>query len=105
MALLPAPRKYPDELRDGTTFATRADAEHALIRYITAGTTRAASKPASAACLPTSTKTPTIAPSATPTDNPDSGKTGVPHAAAELPAGPGRGEDTTVVAATAAGCV
>ena len=60
----------------GTTFATRAEAEHALFRYITAGTTRAASRPASAGCPPTSTRRPTIAPSATPTGNEDSGKTG-----------------------------
>jgi putative transposase len=74
----------------GRTFTTRAEAEHALIRYITAGTTRAASKPASAACLPTNMKTPTIAPSATRTGNPDSGKAGVPLCLSSCRFGRGR---------------
>jgi len=59
--------------------ATRAETEHALLRYVDGCTTRAGSKPASADCLPTSTRTPTIAPSTTPTDNPDSGKAGEAH--------------------------
>jgi putative transposase len=63
----------------GTTFPTRAEAEHALVRYIDGWTTRAASKPASAGCHPTSTKTPAIAPSPTLTDNEDSGKAGEAH--------------------------
>ena len=54
----------------GTTFATRVEAEHALIRYITGGTTRAVSKPDWVGSHPTSTKIATIAACATPTGNP-----------------------------------
>ena len=45
----------------GTTFATRAEAEHALVRYIDGWYNRAASKPDSAGSHPTSTKISTIA--------------------------------------------
>ena len=41
------------------TFATRAEAEAALFRYITAGTTRAASKPVLTDFHPTNTRRPT----------------------------------------------
>jgi len=69
----------------GTTFATRAEAEHAWSATSTAGTTRAASKPASAGCLPTSTKTPTIAPGGTTiTDNEDSGQPEEAHLSGRL---------------------
>jgi putative transposase len=64
----------------GTAFATRAEAEHALVRYIDGWYTHAASRPASAGCPPTSTKTPTIPPGGTTIrDNEDSGQPGEPQ--------------------------
>ena len=63
----------------GTTFATRVEAEHALIRYITGGTARAVSKLDWVGSHPTSTKIATIATCTTPPDNPHSGKTGESH--------------------------
>jgi transposase InsO family protein len=74
-----------------TTFATRADAERTpCCATSTAGTTHAASRPASAGCPPTSTRTPTIAPSTPPpTGNEDSGKAGEAHR--ERPGGPRAG--------------
>jgi putative transposase len=76
----------------GTTFTTRAEAEHALLRSdaIKAGTTHAASRPASTGCPSTSTRMPTIAPSATPTGNEDSGKPGEAHRRRSRVASPAR---------------
>src|SRR5690606_21544547 len=65
----PAPRSTPGP-RPSTPWSATS----------TAGTTHAASKPASEGCLPTSTKTSTTAPNGTTiTDNEDSGQPGEPH--------------------------